>query len=429
MSKLPHVRLLAAAFALLGAALVHEPHARATTDLPNNNLFSNFTMGNQPGSEGVVYTTQSVIDYPNRTAATRRRVSYMVPVGFNAQRTPVVTGLKYPLIIALHGGNGDGANFATTYFSNLLGSGYAFVLPSAATWGAAANFQTVGTGGTNCDGGVAGARSNANVTGVDCLEDLKFLEYLIDGIVKSNPQIDTSKIFIWGWSNGSGLMFTSLCWGSEFTVNSVPYAVAGYAAVGKGLGGVKQELGCGNASALPISFPAAFGNAAVGFTGIPATYGLDMGGNVVPLYFHFGLLDNHVFCQAYDAAGNCINGPDDPMTNASQDDASETMNYFRIKHGLNTSFLLSSIADADSDGVWAETIRTHRTTAGTGVFSWAPAAGTETPIRVVRITNGGHAPSSVTGVPPQPDQCHDFDWSQKVVDYFSIHAGLRAGPY
>jgi poly(3-hydroxybutyrate) depolymerase len=419
-----HVRLLAAAFVLVAVALVHERHARADTDLPNNNVFSNFTMT----VEGAIFTTGSIIDYPNRTAPTRRKVSYMVPVGFNAQRTPVVTGLKYGLIIALHGGNGNGQDFATTYFSNLVGSGYAFVFPWAASWPVGMNFQTVGTGGTNCDGGAAGARSNANVTGVDCLEDLKFLEYLIDGIVKSNPQIDTSKIFIAGWSNGAGLTFTSLCWGRQFTVNSVPYAVAGYAAVGKGLGGVKQELGCGNASALANSFPAAFGNAAVGFTGTPAPYGLDVAGGVVPLYFHFGLLDDHVFCQAYDpVSGACIDGPDDPMTNASQDDASESMGYFRIKHGLNTSFAPSSIADSDGDGVWAETIRTHRTTAGTGVFSWAPAAGTEKKIRVVRITNGGHAPSSVTGT--AADQCHDFDWSQKVVDYFASETGLLAGPY
>ena len=191
---------------------------------------------------------------------------------------------------------------------------------------------------------------------------------------------------------------------------------------------MKQELGCGNASMLLNRFPAAFSNAAVGFTGTPAGYGLDVGGGVAPLYFHFGLLDNHVFCQAYDPmSGDCTDGPDDPMTNVNVDDASETMSYFRIKHGLNASFAPSSIADSDGDGVWAQTIRTHRNTAGTGVFSWAPAAGTETKIKVARITNGGHPPSSVTGT--DADQCQDFDWSQKVVDYFSNEAGLIAGPY
>jgi hypothetical protein len=293
MSKTNSIRLVSVTLALLLGSLGHERWASAT-DLPDNNVFTNFTLGNQPNSEGVIYTTGAIIDYPYRLAPSKRKVSYMVPVGFNAQRVPVVTGKKFGLVVVLHGGGGNGAAFATDFYTNLIGSGYAFVFPWAATWPAGGtHFQTVGTGGTNCDGGPL-PRSNANVTGTDCLEDVKFVEYMIDGIVKSNPQIDASKIFLVGHSNGAGLAFTMVCWGSKFKVNGVNYAIAGFAMSGKALGGVKQELWCGNSNANPASFPAAFSNAVVGFTGIPTRYGLDYGNYVVPLAFHFGLADDAV---------------------------------------------------------------------------------------------------------------------------------------
>lgn len=242
--------------------------ALAFAQLPANTVFSNFNLS-QPDTW---FETGKIIDYPGRLTTDRRKVTYRVPLEFAAG-----AAATYPLIIALHGGGQSGAQFVQD-FSQTFDRGVALVLPWADDSminGYEGHFLGVGAdptaGSASCEPDLV----TDDVVDPECFQDLRFLAYLIDGILNSNPQIDPNQIYIMGHSNGAGLAWNMLCYASTFSVNGVSRAIAGYAMHGKALGGDRQRAFCTSGGT-----PAGFLDPA-GMNQYVQPYGLGIPGGIV----------------------------------------------------------------------------------------------------------------------------------------------------
>ena len=388
--------------------------ALAFAQLPANTVFTNFNLS-QPDTW---FETGKIIDYPGRLTTDKRKVTYRVPLEF-------ATGAAatYPLIIALHGGGQSGAQFVQD-FSQTFDRGVALVLPWAddsTINGYEGHFLGVGADSTAGSASCEPDMVTYDVVDPECFQDLRFLAYLIDGLLNSNPQIDPDQIYIIGHSNGAGLTWNMLCYASTFSVNGVQRAVAGYAMHGKALGGDRQRAFCTSGGT-----PAGFLDPA-GMNQYAQPYGLDIaGGIVVPVFFAGGTADPHIY-------GNNRN---DPMINTGGlDDAEATIAWLLVKHRLspiatyvNMNYMNTvdeSLDPNNTSSVNVNTVRRRYITPNPFNPPLLPPAG----VIWYLIEEGGHPPPDTVWEAGDSNSCMDYDWTERSLDFFIRAAGLVEGLY
>lgn len=390
----------------------------ACAALPVNTVFTNFNLS-QPDTW---FETGKIIDYPGRLTTDKRKITYRVPLEF-ATGAPTT----YPLIIALHGGGQSGTQFVQD-FSPTFDRGVALVLPWAddsINNGYDGHFLGVGADQTSGSASCAPDLVTNDVVDPECFQDLRFLAYLIDGLLNTNPQLNPDQVYIMGHSNGAGLAWNMLCYASTFSVNGVQRWIAGFAMHGKALGGDKQRAFCTSGGT-----PTGFFDAA-GMSQSAQPYGLGIaGGNVVPVFFAGGTADSHIYVQPGGA------GPLDPMINTGGlDDAEATIAWLLVKHRLspvatfvNMSYMNTVDESVDPNNtslVNVNTVRKRYLTANPFNPPPGPLAG----VMWYRIENGGHPPPDTIWEASDDNSCMDYDWTERSLDFFIRAAGLLEGLY
>jgi pimeloyl-ACP methyl ester carboxylesterase len=390
----------------------------AFADLPANTVFTNFNLL-QPD---IWFETGNIIDYPGRLTTDKRKVTYRVPLEF-----AIGAPATYPLIIALHGGGQSGLQFVQD-FSSTFDRGVALVLPwadNSPNTGYGGHFLGVGAGQTAGSASCVPDAVTHNVVDPECFQDLRFLAYLIDGVLTTHPQLNPDQVYVMGHSNGAGLAWNMLCYASTFRVNGVQRRIAGFAMHGKALGGHKQRAFC-TSGGTPAGFfdPAGMNQAA-------QPYGLGIaGGQVVPVFFAGGTADSHIYVQPGGA------GPDDPMINTGGlDDAEATIAWLLGKHRLspvatyvNMNYMNTvdeSVTPPITSPVNITTVRQRYITPNPLNPPPLPPAG----VMWYRIDGGGHPPPDTEWEAGDANSCRDYDWTERSLDFFIRAAGLVEGPY